>query len=143
MSLQEPTKKMSKSDENVRGFISMLDTPKQMEKKIKSAVTDSDGVVAFDQENKPGVSNLLSLYSACSNKTIDEAVAHFANKRYGDFKAEIAETVVQTLTPIQARYEELINSTELDDILANGSEKAAEVANDTLTKAKKKMGLGK
>jgi len=143
MSLQEPTKKMSKSDENVRGFISMLDTPKQMEKKIKSAVTDSDGVVAFDQENKPGVSNLLSLYSACTNKTIDEAVAHFANKRYGDFKAEIAETVVQTLTPIQARYEELINSTELDDILANGSEKAAEVANDTLTKAKKKMGLGK
>lgn len=143
MSLQEPTKKMSKSDENVRGFISMLDTPKQMEKKIKSAVTDSDGVVTFDQENKPGVSNLLSLYSACTNKTIDEAVAHFANKRYGDFKAEIAETVVQTLTPIQARYEELINSTELDDILANGSKKAAEMANDTLTKAKKKMGLGK
>ncbi len=143
MSLQEPTKKMSKSDENVRGFISMLDTPKQMEKKIKSAVTDSDGVVAFDQENKPGVSNLLSLYSACTKKTIDEAVAHFANKRYGDFKAEIAETVVQTLTPIQARYEELINSTELDDILVNGNKKAAEVANDTLTKAKKKMGLGK
>src|SRR5690625_4572528 len=143
MSLQEPTKKMSKSDENTRGFISMLDTPKQMEKKIKSAVTDSDGVVTYDPENKSGVSNLLSIYSACSNKTIDEAVAHFANKRYGDFKAEIAETVVQTLTPIQARYEELINSTELDDILANGSEKAAEVANDTLTKAKKKMGLGK
>lgn len=143
MSLQEPTKKMSKSDENIRGFISMLDTPKQMEKKIKSAVTDSDGVVAYDKENKPGVSNLLSLYSALTNNTIDEAVAHFADSRYGDFKAEVAEAVVQTLAPIQERYEELIHSSELDDILAAGSEKAGIVANRSLLKAKKKMGLGK
>ena len=142
MSLQEPTKKMSKSDENIRGFISMLDTPKQMEKKIKSAVTDSDGVVAFDQENKPGVSNLLSIFSACTNKTIDEAVIHFSDKRYGDFKTEVADVVVQTLKPIQDRYEALINSSELDDILANGREKAAEIANHTLAEAKRKMGLG-
>lgn len=142
MSLQEPTKKMSKSDENIRGFISMLDTPKQMEKKVKSAVTDSDGVVAFDQENKPGVSNLLSLYSACTNQTIDEAVTHFSNKRYGDFKTEVADVVVQTLKPIQDRYEALIDSSELDDILANGREKAAEIANHTLAEAKRKMGLG-
>lgn len=143
MSLQEPTKKMSKSDENVRGFISMLDTPKQMEKKIKSAVTDSEGIVDYDKENKPGVSNLLSLYSALTDQTIDQAVAHFSDSRYGDFKAEVAEAIIQTLTPIQERYEELIQSTELDDILAKGTQKAEEAANRTLAKAKKKMGLGK
>lgn len=142
MSLQEPTKKMSKSDDNVRGFISMLDTPKQMEKKIKSAVTDSEGIVAYDLENKPGVSNLLSLYSALTNQTIDAAVAHFSGKQYGDFKAEVANTVVETLIPIQERYNELIHSTELDDILTKGAQKAKSVANETLNKTKKKMGLG-
>lgn len=143
MSLQEPTKKMSKSDENVRSFISMLDTPKQMEKKIKSAVTDSDGVVAFDKTSKPGVSNLLSIYSACTGKSIDESVVDFSDKGYGDFKGAVADAVIATLAPIQKRYEELIHSNELDDILAKGTEKAAEVANETLIKAKKKMGLGK
>ncbi len=143
MSLQEPTKKMSKSDENVRGFISMLDTPKQMEKKVKSAVTDSDGVVAYDVENKPGVSNLLSLYAALTNQSIDASVAHFSDKRYGDFKGEVAEAVVETLNPIQERYNELIQSTELDDILTEGASKAENIANKTLLAAKDKMGLGK
>jgi len=143
MSLQEPTKKMSKSDENVRGFISMLDTPKQMEKKIKSAVTDSEGIITYDKENKPGVSNLLSLYSALTNQSIDASVAHFSGKRYGDFKVEIAETVVSTLIPIQERYNELIHSSELDDILSEGAKKANRTANQTLKKAKQKMGLGK
>lgn len=143
MSLQEPTKKMSKSDENIRSFISMLDTPKQMEKKIKSAVTDSEGIVTYDIEKKPGVSNLLSLYSALTNQSIDESVTHFSDKRYGDFKAEVAEKVVDTLTPIQERYNELIHSSELDDILAVGAEKAEHTANQTLRKAKQKMGLGK
>lgn len=143
MSLQEPTKKMSKSDENVRGFISMLDTPKQMEKKIKSAVTDSEGIVAYDLTNKPGVSNLLSLYSAITNQTIDASVAHFSGKQYGAFKSEVAAAVIDTLAPIQERYNELIHSTELDDILDQGTKKATDIANQTLHKAKLNMGLGR
>src|SRR5699024_7546426 len=137
------TKKMSKSDENVRGFISMLDTPKQMEKKIKSAVTDSDGTIAYDTENKPGVSNLLSLYSALTNQSIDASVDHFSGKRYGAFKTEIAAAGIDTLIPSQERYKGLIHSSELDEILAEGAKKASATASQTLNKAKQKMGLGK
>lgn len=143
MSLQEPTKKMSKSDENVRSFISMLDTPKQIEKKIKSAVTDSEQTIRYDKENKPGISNLLAIYAGCTNKTIQEAEEHFATKRYGDLKAEVAEAVIATLAPIQEKYEALINSSELDDILTEGAKKANEVANATLTAVKQKMGIGR
>lgn len=141
MSLQEPTKKMSKSDENSRSFISMLDTPKQMEKKVKSAVTDSDGIVKYDKENKPGVSNLLTIYASCTGESIEAIETKFENKGYGDFKAAVANAVLETLTPIQERYNELIDSTELDDILTNGAKKANEVATKTLVKAKKRMGL--
>src|SRR5699024_9795070 len=115
MSLQEPTKKMSKSDENVRGFVSMLDTPKQIEKKIKSAVTDSEGIVTFDKENKPGVSNLLSIYASCTGESIDTIVNKYDGKGYGDFKAGVAQAVISLLEPIQERYYELIESDELDE----------------------------
>lgn len=141
MSLQEPTKKMSKSDDNVRSFISMLDTPKQMEKKIKSAVTDSEGIVKFDKENKPGVSNLMTIYAACTNLSIDEIEVEFSGKGYGDFKGAVAQAVVDTLAPIQDKYDALIHSSELDDILTAGADKARIHANRTLEKAKKKMGL--
>lgn len=141
MSLQNPTKKMSKSDENVRSFISMLDTPKQMEKKVKSAVTDSEGVVKYDQENKPGVSNLLSIYASCTGESIESVEASFKDKGYGDLKSEVAQAVVDTLAPIQERYEQLIESEELDEILSRGAEKANEVASKTLHKVKRKMGL--
>lgn len=141
MSLQHPTKKMSKSDENERGFISMLDTPKQIEKKVKSAVTDSDGIIKFDQENKPGVSNLLSIYASCTESSIESAEAYFADKRYGDLKGEVAQAVVNTLAPIQERYNQLIDSQELDEILTKGTSKAKEIANETLKIAKSKMGL--
>src|SRR5690625_2680392 len=117
MSLQEPVKKMSKSDENTRSFISMLDTPKQMEKKIKSAVTDSGGEIKFDPENKPGVSNLLSIYASCTGKSIEATETHFSKKRYGDLKSEVAQAVMDTLGPIQERYNELIESEELNDVL--------------------------
>lgn len=143
MSLQEPTKKMSKSDENKRAFISMLDTPKQIEKKIKSAVTDSDMDIKFDRENKPGVSNLLSIYASCKNKSIEEVETHFAGKGYGNLKQEVADAVLEVIVPIQEKYETLINSPELDDILSEGAKKANEVAEITLAKVKKKMGLGK
>lgn len=141
MSLKEPTKKMSKSDENTKSFISMLDTPKQMEKKIKSAVTDSEAVVAFDKLNKPGVSNLLTIYAACYNQTIEETGAYFKDARYGDFKAAVAEAVVNKLAPIQEKYEALIHSEELDNILDRGAQKANQKANRVLQKAKQKMGL--
>jgi tryptophanyl-tRNA synthetase len=143
MSLQEPTKKMSKSDPNQKGFISMLDEPKQIEKKIKSAVTDSDGVVKFDKENKPGVSNLMSIYSIFGNISIEDLEKKYEGKGYGEFKMDLAEVVINALQPVQDRYKELIDSDELDHILDEGAEKAALVANKMLRKMEKAMGLGR
>src|SRR5699024_2924519 len=99
MSLQEPTKKMRKSDENTKSFISMLDSPNRIEKTVKSAVTDSEAVVAFDKTKKPGVSNLLTIYAACHNQTVEEAATYFKDARYGDFKGAVAEAVVNKLAP--------------------------------------------
>lgn len=143
MSLVEPTKKMSKSDENTKAFISMLDDEKTITKKIKAAVTDSDNEVRYDKEAKPGVSNLLSIYSLCSGESIDSLVEKYKGKGYGDFKADVAAAVVATLAPIQKRYHELINSEELDSILDAGAEKANYQAVKMLRKAEKAMGLGR
>jgi len=143
MSLQEPTKKMSKSDPNQKGFISMLDDPKHIEKKIKSAVTDSDGVVKFDKENKPGISNLMSIYSIFGNISIEDLEKKYDGKGYGEFKTDLAEVVIKALQPIQDRYKQLIDSVELDDILDEGAEKAALVANKMLRKMENAMGLGR
>lgn len=143
MSLQEPTKKMSKSDENEKGFISMLDTPKKIEKKIKSAVTDSEGVVKYDKENKPGISNLLTIYSSCTGESIASLEAKYEDKGYGDFKQGVADAVVELLEPIQTKYYELVDSPQLDDMLDQGAEKAMIPANKMLKKAKKAMGLGR
>lgn len=143
MSLQDPTQKMSKSDDNIRGFISMLDKPKTIEKKIKSAVTDSEGIVTFDKENKPGISNLLTIYSSCTSETIESIVKKYENKGYGDFKAGVADAVIQVLQPIQERYTDLIESKDLDLYLNKGAEKAEEVANKTLLKVKEAIGLAR
>ncbi|MFG6149461.1 tryptophan--tRNA ligase [Halobacillus sp. B23F22_1] len=143
MSLQEPTKKMSKSDANQKAFISMLDDEKQITKKIKSAVTDSEGIVKYDKENKPGVSNLLTIESVCSGETIADLEQKYEGKGYGDFKAGVAEAVIQVLKPIQERYNELIQSEELDQILDQGAEEASFKADKMLAKAKKAMGLGR
>lgn len=143
MSLQEPTKKMSKSDANQRAFITLLDDPKQIEKKIKSAVTDSEGIVKYDRENKPGVSNLLSIYSILDNKTIEEIEVYYDGKGYGEFKTDLAEVVVNALAPIQERCNNLLESKELDDILDVGAEKAAFKANKMLKKMENAMGLGR
>lgn len=142
-SLQDPLKKMSKSDPNKKGTISLLDTPKEIEKKIKSAVTDSEGVVAYDVANKPGVSNLLSIESSLSNQSIDELVKKYDGLGYGAFKAGVAEAVIGHLTPIQERYNELIESNLLDDILDAGAEKANAVASETLRNMEDAMGLGR
>ncbi|EHL78511.1 tryptophan--tRNA ligase [Bacillus smithii] len=143
MSLQDPTKKMSKSDPNSKAFITLLDEPKLIEKKIKSAVTDSEGVIRYDRETKPGVSNLLSIYSVLGNISIKELEEKYAGKGYGEFKQDLAELIIEELKPIQKRYAELIDSEELDEILDRGAEKANYVANKMLQKMKNAMGLGR
>ncbi len=143
MSLQNPLKKMSKSDENQRGFISMLDTEKQIIKKIKSAQTDSDNSIRFDPDNKPGISNLLTIYSLFANESIDNIEQKYEGKGYGEFKEDLAEIVVSCLKPIQERYYNLIESEKLDQILDEGANKANERANQMLIKVEKAMGLSR
>lgn len=143
MSLQDPLKKMSKSDVNQKGFISMLDTPKQIEKKIKSAVTDSEGIVKYDKENKPGISNLLSIYSILTDRPINEIEQTYEGKGYGDFKADVAKVVIEAVEPIQARYNQLMESSELDAILDHGAEKANRAASKMVKKMENAMGLGR
>lgn len=143
MSLQEPTKKMSKSDSNTKGFISLLDPPNTVAKKIKSAVTDSDGIVKYDKENKPGISNLLSIYSIFTGKTIAELEAMYEGKGYGDFKSDLADVMVKFITPFQEKYEYYMNSEELDRILDEGAEKARKKSFKMLKKMENAMGLGR
>ena len=143
MSLQDPLKKMSKSDPIEKACIFMLDEPNIIRKKIASAVTDSDGTIKFDPINKPGISNLLTIISCATNKSIQELEQEFDGKGYGDFKKAVGDAVVAMLEPIQARYKELINSDEIGKILDEGREKASYLANKTLRKVKKKIGLGR
>lgn len=143
MSLQEPTKKMSKSDSNTKGFISLLDPPNTVAKKIKSAVTDSDGIVKYDKENKPGISNLLSIYSIFTGKPIPELEAMYEGKGYGDFKSDLADVMVEFITPFQEKYEYYMNSEELDRILDEGAEKARKKSFKMLKKMENAMGLGR
>ena len=143
MSLQDPTRKMSKSDDNQKNFISLLDEPRLAAKKIKSAVTDSDGIIKFDRENKPGISNLLSIYAGLTDKTIDELVEQYKDSNYGTFKGDLAEVVEDFLTDFQEKYESFYNSEELDDILDLGRDKAQKASFKTLKKMERAMGLGR
>lgn len=143
MSLQDPTKKMSKSDPNKKAIVTLLDDLKTIEKKIKSAVTDSEGIVKFDPVNKPGISNLLTIEAALTDESIENLVAKYDGIGYGDFKASVANAVTTHLAPIQNRYAELLESDELDRILDEGAEKANFLANKTLRKMENAMGLGR
>ncbi|NNU89520.1 tryptophan--tRNA ligase [Anoxybacillus sp. CHMUD] len=143
MSLTDPTKKMSKSDPNQKSYITLLDDAKTIEKKVKSAVTDSEGIIRYDKEKKPGVSNLLTIYSILANEPIEQLEARYAGKGYGEFKADVAEAIINTLTPIQEKYYELMESSKLDDILDEGAEKANRVANKMLKKMENAIGLGR
>lgn len=143
MSLQDPAKKMSKSDTNKKAIITLLDDLKTIEKKIKSAVTDSEGIVSYDPINKPGVANLLTIEAALTGESIDSLVAKYEGSGYGDFKASVAKAVTEHLAPIQERYAALINSDELDKVLDAGAEKANVLANKTLKKMENAMGLGR
>ncbi|MDU2137687.1 MAG: tryptophan--tRNA ligase, partial [Staphylococcus warneri] len=137
------TKKMSKSDDNQKNFISLLDEPNVAAKKIKSAVTDSDGIIKFDRDNKPGVSNLLSIYSGLTNEPIKDIEAKYEREGYGKFKGDLAEIVKSFLVDFQEKYDAFYNSDELDDILDKGREKAHQASFKTLKKMEKAMGLGR
>lgn len=144
MSLTEPTKKMSKSDENPKAYISILDDFNVMAKKIKSAVTDSEGVIEYreNDETKAGINNLLTIMSAVTGKSIDSIVSDYSGKGYGDFKADVAEAVVECLKPIRARYDELSgDKAYLEGIYKQGAERAAGIAQKTLRKVYKKVGF--
>ena len=143
MDLQDPTKKMSKSSENQKGVIRLLDEPEVIRKKIMSATTDSIGKVKFDKENQPGISNLINIYSAVTELSIKEIEAKFANSQYGEFKKEVAEEVIGKLSVIQKRYNELLESQELDEILDNGIKVSREIAKEKYEMMKKKIGLSR
>jgi tryptophanyl-tRNA synthetase len=144
MSLQDPTKKMSKSDDNANNFVGLLEEPKKIAKKIKRAVTDSDekARIYFDTAEKPGVSNLLSLLSCATGKTIADLVPEYEDKMYGHLKGDVANAVVALLEPIQERFKELRNDrAELDRIMKNGADKAQERAQKTLDKVYDAVGF--
>ncbi|MFE4713439.1 tryptophan--tRNA ligase [Paenibacillus sp. NPDC056722] len=141
MSLDDGTKKMSKSNPNAGSFISLLDPPDVIRKKISRATTDSGREVIFDPQNKPEVSNLMSIYSECSGMSLGQIADRFEGQMYGGFKKELAEVVVATLEPLQQRYHEIRNSGALSDILAESAERARVVAAQTLAGVKERMGF--
>ena len=139
MSLSDPTKKMSKSDP--KGDIFLKDDLKTMRKKIMSAVTDMGSEVKYDSENKPGISNLLTIYAALKDKTIEEAEKDFIGYRYGDFKKVVADVVCEEMEQFQKRYQEILDSKAYIKVLKDGAKKANEVANKTLKKVQQAVGL--
>lgn len=139
--LKNPTKKMSKSEANPNGVITLLDTKEQIIKKIMSATTDSEKIIKYDMENKPGISNLMNICVSLSNETIESLEKKFAKKSYQDFKKYVADVVVKKLEKIQKRYYELINSQELDAILDKGIEKTRQIAKEKYMEMTNKMGL--
>ena len=141
MSLQDPTKKMSKSDENVNAFVAVLDDPDTILRKFKRAVTDSDACVRFDPENKPGVSNLMAIYSTITGQTMEEIEQEFEGKGYGDFKPAVAEAVIEELRPIQERFRQFIgDKAYLEQCYKDNAPKAQRIARKTLQKVMKKVG---
>ncbi len=140
--LQEPSNKMSKSSSSEKGVVWLLDDPSATAKKIKSATTDSEGSVRFDESAKPGISNLLSIYSVLAGRSIESIESEYAGHGYGDFKSGLAEVVIDTFAPIRARALELLDDrAELDRILAGNAQRAAAIANATLAKAYDRVGF--
>ena len=143
-SLTDPTVKMSKSDDSsAKSYILLLDDLNQIANKIKSAVTDSDTTIKYDLKNKPGISNLLTIYSSLTNLTIKEIEKRYKGSSYAVFKEELANVVVKFIEPIQIKYREIINSKELDEILDAGALKASIIAKRKMSKVINKIGLGR
>ena len=143
MDLQNPTKKMSKSSENEKGVIRLLDDLNIVRKKIMSATTDSEMSIKYDPENKPGISNLINIYSSLTNKTINEIEDIFSNSNYGEFKKSVADIVVNKLGEIQEKYNKILESDYINEILINGSKKNIEISKEYYIEMKKRIGLGK
>jgi len=142
MSLAEPTQKMSKSDENENAVVRILDAPDVIMRKFKRAVTDSEASVIFDPENKPGVSNLLTIYSCFSGKTIEEAEKEFEGKGYGDFKAAVGEVCCDKLVPVQEEFKRILaDKAYLEEVMKKGADEASYFARKTLSKVKRKLGF--
>ena len=141
MDLVDPSKKMSKTEENPKGVIGLLDDPAVARKKIMSATTDSEMSVRYDMDKKPGISNLINIYAALNELTVKEVEAKFKDSNYGDFKRAVADTVCEFLENIHTRYHELINSGELDEILERGAKEVNALAKDKFTEMKKCIGL--
>lgn len=141
MSLQDPTAKMSKSDPNQTSTVYITDHPEEIRKKIMSSVTDSSAEVRAG-DDKPGVTNLLTIMSACTGRSLDALQSEFAGKGYGDFKKAVADAVVATLDPVRLRYEELIKDRDaLNKVFKAGAEQAQAVAFKTLSKVNRKVGF--
>ena len=140
MSLQDPTKKMSKSDENINSWVAILDKPDDIMRKFKRAVTDSEACVRY-ADGKDGINNLMTIYSACTGKSYEQIEAEFEGKGYGEFKPAVAEAVIETLRPVQEKYAQVIGEKDyLNELCAKGADSARRVAHRTVTKAMKKIG---
>jgi len=141
--LQDPTKKMSKSaPEDDKGTIFLLDDVNIIRKKIMSAVTDSDNKIKYDEKNKPGISNLIDIFSSLTNESIDKVEEKFKNSNYSEFKKAVADVVINTLEPIQQKYQEILNSDVIDKTLAKGIEKVLFLAQEKCKIVQEKIGLG-
>lgn len=140
-SLQNPTKKMSKSEENPKGTIDLLDEPNVARKKIMSAVTDSIGIIQYDPEKQPGISNLLTILSSLNGESIESIVNRYEGKGYGEFKKEVGQQVFDFLTDLQKRYKEIIASGMAEQVIKEGNEKASLIARKKLSKVKRKIGF--
>ncbi len=141
MDLQNPTKKMSKSSNNPKSFIGLLDAPEVIRGKIRSAVTDSEGKIAYNPEQKPGVSNLLTIYSVLKKVTIEAAVKEFTQHDYGQLKEQVANTIIEVLEQIQKKYHKLMQDQTIDELIDLGATKARAIANKKITKVKNVVGL--
>lgn len=143
MDLQDPSKKMDKSADNEKGCIFLLEPISSIKKKIKSAVTDLETCIRYDKEKKPGISNLMTIYSTITDLSFAEIEAKYVGKGYGDFKNDLAEIVACEITSVQENFNRIINSKELDDILNQGRERANLLANRKIDKVFRKIGLGR
>jgi len=141
MSLDEPAKKMSKSNPNPLSKICVLDSPEQIKKALMKATTDSEGTVKYDFETKPGVSNLLEIYSLLSGTAIPDLEARYGSSGYGQFKKDLVEVTVEALSPVQQRYRQITESGEIDTILNTGAQRARAYADGVLRRAKDKLGF--
>lgn len=141
MSLDEPSIKMSKSNPNEHSKIGLLDSKDKIKKSIMRATTDSDAIIRYDAPGKPGISNLMTIYSKLSGISFDEITQKYDGQGYGNFKKDLVEVVISEIEPIQARFNEIMNSGEIDDILLKGKDKARSVATPVLNRVKEKVGF--